>query len=157
MKAFPNIPILTCLLLAIAHLHAQDVNWDEGYLSCERKKTGQPVIIYFGQKAARVLHTRPQSGPLCPYLCTVRAGDRATEFKQRCVGLGITGVSLHAYRLLLLMGFNESTGVVPLDSGKLTRCQIQNPGRRPRNLTGRWQEGLRVTTEMENAELRPEI
>ena len=28
---------------------------------------------------------------------------------------------------------------------------------RPRNLTGRWQEGLRVTTEKQNAELRPEI
>ena len=28
----------------------------------------------------------------------MRAGDRATEFKQRCAGLGITGVSLHAYR-----------------------------------------------------------
>jgi hypothetical protein len=55
------------------------------------------------------------------------------------------------------MGFNESTGVVSLDSEKLTRCQIQNPETRPRNLTGRWQEGLRVTTEMQNAELRPEI
>jgi integrase len=32
------------------------------------------------------------------YLCTVRAGDRATEFKQRCDGLGISGVSLHSYR-----------------------------------------------------------
>jgi integrase len=28
----------------------------------------------------------------------VRAGDRATEFHQRCVGLGIQGVSLHSYR-----------------------------------------------------------
>lgn len=28
----------------------------------------------------------------------MRAGDRATEFKQRCVGLGINGVSLHSYR-----------------------------------------------------------
>jgi integrase len=28
----------------------------------------------------------------------VRAGDRATEFKQRCVGLGIHGVTLHSYR-----------------------------------------------------------
>jgi len=28
----------------------------------------------------------------------VRAGDRATEFKQRCVGLKISGVSLHSYR-----------------------------------------------------------
>jgi integrase len=31
-------------------------------------------------------------------LRTVRAGDRATEFKQRCVGLGIKGVTLHSYR-----------------------------------------------------------
>jgi len=28
------------------------------------------------------------------YPRTVRAGDRATEFKQRCTGLGIKGVSL---------------------------------------------------------------
>ena len=28
----------------------------------------------------------------------MRAGDRATEFKQRCDGLGISGVSLHSYR-----------------------------------------------------------
>ena len=41
---------------------------------------------------------RPTSGPLFPHLCTVRAGDRATEFKQRCDGLGISGVSLHCYR-----------------------------------------------------------
>jgi len=27
-----------------------------------------------------------------PYLQTVRSGDRATEFKQRCDGLGIKGV-----------------------------------------------------------------
>ena len=32
------------------------------------------------------------------HLGTVRAGDRATEFKQRCDGLGISGVSLHSYR-----------------------------------------------------------
>lgn len=28
----------------------------------------------------------------------MRAGDRATEFKQRCQGLGIEGVPLHSYR-----------------------------------------------------------
>jgi len=28
----------------------------------------------------------------------VRSGDRATEFKQRCDGLGIKGISLHSYR-----------------------------------------------------------
>lgn len=32
------------------------------------------------------------------YLCTVRPGDRATEFKQRCAGAGIEGVTLHSYR-----------------------------------------------------------
>src|ERR1017187_5032473 len=40
----------------------------------------------------------PAIGPLFPYLQTVRCGDRATEFKQRCEGLGIKGVSLHSYR-----------------------------------------------------------
>ena len=33
-----------------------------------------------------------------PYLQSVRGSDRATEFKQRCVGLGIQGVTLHSYR-----------------------------------------------------------
>ena len=40
----------------------------------------------------------PGEGLLFPYMARVRAGDRATEFKQRCVGLGIHGVSLHSYR-----------------------------------------------------------
>jgi hypothetical protein len=31
-------------------------------------------------------------------LRTVRAGDRATEFKQRCLGLGIQGIGLHSNR-----------------------------------------------------------
>jgi integrase len=35
---------------------------------------------------------------LFPYLCTIRASDRATEFKQRCIGLGIKGITLHSYR-----------------------------------------------------------
>jgi hypothetical protein len=32
------------------------------------------------------------------YLITVREADRATEFKQRCNGLGINGITLHSYR-----------------------------------------------------------
>lgn len=32
------------------------------------------------------------------YLCCVRAGDRATELKQRCRQLGIEGVTLHSHR-----------------------------------------------------------
>jgi hypothetical protein len=35
---------------------------------------------------------------LFPYLSGVRAGDRATEFGQRCRRLGIQGVTLHSYR-----------------------------------------------------------
>jgi len=34
----------------------------------------------------------------CFHICEASFGDRATEFKQRCTGLGIKGVSLHSYR-----------------------------------------------------------
>src|ERR1019366_8915001 len=37
-------------------------------------------------------------GPLFPYLCGVRAGDRATEFRSRCRQLAIAGVTLHSCR-----------------------------------------------------------
>ena len=40
----------------------------------------------------------PREGLLFPYLNRVRSCDRATEFKQRCQGLGISGISLHSYR-----------------------------------------------------------
>jgi integrase len=55
-------------------------------------------LIRFGEDVAAILKRRPQTGPLFPDLRSVRAGDRATEFKQRCDGLGIKGVSLHSYR-----------------------------------------------------------
>jgi hypothetical protein len=42
--------------------------------------------------------TLPTSGPLFPNLRTLRASDRATEFRKRCKGLGISGVTLHSYR-----------------------------------------------------------
>jgi integrase len=45
-----------------------------------------------------VLRSLPARGPLFPYLRGVRAADRATEFKQRCRGLKISGVTLHSYR-----------------------------------------------------------
>jgi len=40
----------------------------------------------------------PAEGPLFPHLQTVRSGDQATEFRQPCDGLKISGVSLHSYR-----------------------------------------------------------
>ena len=55
-------------------------------------------MIHFGESIEAILRRLPVAGRLFPYLSSVRAGDRATEFHQRCVGLGIKGVSLHSYR-----------------------------------------------------------
>src|SRR5437879_12815356 len=52
----------------------------------------------FDGDMAEILRTLPPNGPLFPYLRRVRANGRATEFRQRCLGLGIHGVSLHSYR-----------------------------------------------------------
>jgi integrase len=57
-----------------------------------------PPQIRFGREVEEILSGLPKTGPLFPYLATVRCGDRATEFKQRCGGLGISGVTLHSYR-----------------------------------------------------------
>ena len=87
----------------LAHLHAEDVDWQDKVITFERMKlrgrnVGQLPQISFGPDVAMVLRQLPSTGPLFPYLITVRASDRATEFKQRCRGLGITGITLHSYR-----------------------------------------------------------
>jgi hypothetical protein len=51
-----------------------------------------------GALAWEIIGRRPRTGPLFPYLIQVREADRATEFKQRCAGLGVKGVTLHSYR-----------------------------------------------------------
>lgn len=82
----------------IANLKADDVDWDNKTVGFFRRKTSVPVIVHLGSDALNVLKDLPSEGPLFPYLASVRSGDRATEFKQRCRGLGIEGVSLHSYR-----------------------------------------------------------
>jgi hypothetical protein len=82
----------------IAFLEAENVDWQNLVISYARKKTGSIAIMRLDKTVAEILRDLPGSGPLFPYLRTVRAGDRATEFKQRCDGLGIKGVSLHSYR-----------------------------------------------------------
>jgi integrase len=82
----------------IACLNAEDVDWENRTISFTRKKTGVPVILHLGEESLNTLKDLPGEGLLFPYLARVRAGDRATEFKQRCRGLGIEGVSLHSYR-----------------------------------------------------------
>ena len=82
----------------IAGLQASDVDWETGTIAYARKKTKQVARVRFGEEIASVLKSLPAEGPLFPYLITVRASDRATEFKQRCRLLDIKGVTLHSYR-----------------------------------------------------------
>ena len=82
----------------IANLKGEDVDWTNGTVSFTRKKTGVPVLIHLGRAALNLFKDLPSEGALFPYLSRVRAGDRATEFGQRCRQLGITGVTLHSYR-----------------------------------------------------------
>ena len=76
----------------------EDVDWQNHTVSFTRKKTGVPVIVHLDAAALNVFKDLPAEGGLFPYLARVRAGDRATEFGQRCRQLGITGVTLHSYR-----------------------------------------------------------
>jgi integrase len=82
----------------IALLEAGNIDWSRRVLAFTRKKTKTIAILRFDDVIAEVLRLLPADGPLFPYLRTVRAGDRATEFKQRCEGLKIKGVTLHSYR-----------------------------------------------------------
>jgi len=88
-----------------ACLTAEDLDWDHRTLSYRRKKlksrggTGiKPALIRFGDEVVAILRRRPAIGALFPYLRTLRPCDRATEFRQRCAGLEIEGVTLHSYR-----------------------------------------------------------
>ena len=82
----------------LALLEAGNIDWPNQIISYARKKTGELAFVRFAEEVAVILRALPSSGPLFPYLRRVRESDRATEFKQRCRGLGISGVTLHSYR-----------------------------------------------------------
>jgi integrase len=86
----------------LANLHAEDIDCDMKVISFERMKVRwrgqQPPQISFGPEVSRILSELPRTGPLFPYMRSVRACDRATDFKKRCRGLGIHGITLHSYR-----------------------------------------------------------
>jgi len=82
----------------IANLESDNIDWKNKIITYSRAKTGEIASVRFGAELAEVIKKLPSEGPLFPYLRSVRPGDRATEFKQRCVGLGIEGVTLHSYR-----------------------------------------------------------
>ena len=75
----------------IANLKGEDVDWTNCTVSFVRKKTSVPVLVHLGAEALNLFKDLPAEGVLFPYLSRVRAGDRATEFKQRCQRLGIQG------------------------------------------------------------------
>jgi integrase len=82
----------------IANLKGEDLDWQNGTVSFVRKKTGVPVIVHLGAEALNLFEDLSAEGVLFPYLSSVRANDRATEFRSRCRQLGINGVTLHSYR-----------------------------------------------------------
>jgi integrase len=86
----------------LAHLQAEDVDWSTRVISFFRMKTRwrgqQPPQIRFGKEVEEILATLPKTGPLFPTLILKKEKHRAKEFKRRCVGLGIHGVTLHSYR-----------------------------------------------------------
>jgi integrase len=79
-------------------MKGEDVDWTNSTVSFTRKKTQVPVIVHLGPEALNLFKDLPAEGALFPYLSTVRANDRATEFRSRCRQLGIEGVTLHSYR-----------------------------------------------------------
>ncbi len=87
-----------------ACLRAEDINWEARTICFTRKKlksrgtSVNPALLRFSAEVEAILKRLPAEGQLFPYLCTVRACDRATEFKQRCHGLKIHGVTIHSYR-----------------------------------------------------------
>ena len=82
----------------MARLEAKDIDFEQKVLTYFRSKTGEQAQMSIGPQLESILLKLPKSGPLFPYLITAREADRATEFKQRCNGLAIKGVTLHSYR-----------------------------------------------------------
>jgi integrase len=87
----------------LAHLHAEDVDWESMTISYVRMKirwraNQTPPQIRFGNAVESILKVLPAIGPLFPYLMNCKPGHRATEFRQRCQSLGINGITLHSYR-----------------------------------------------------------
>jgi integrase len=82
----------------IASLRAENIDWNQGMISYSRRKTDSICHLRFGVEVETILRPRPACGPLFPRLALMHEKHRAKEFKRRCIGLGIEGVTLHSYR-----------------------------------------------------------
>ncbi|HMO66440.1 MAG TPA: tyrosine-type recombinase/integrase [Verrucomicrobiota bacterium] len=82
----------------VACLRAEDVSRPQRLVSYQRHKTGSLARLHYGERLAALLGELPAGGPLFPRLAAMHEKHRAKEFKRRCRGLGIQGVTLHSYR-----------------------------------------------------------
>jgi integrase len=82
----------------IATLTCESVNRQERVLAYSRHKTGTMSRLHFGENVERLLDQLPQTGPLFPRLAKMHEKHRAQEFRERCIVVGIEGISLHSYR-----------------------------------------------------------
>ena len=82
----------------VAHLKAEDIDWQAKVVSFFRSKTGVAQIVHFGDGLAEVLKGLPISGPLFPRLFAMDEKHRASLFQRACRRVKVNGVSLHSYR-----------------------------------------------------------
>ncbi len=71
---------------------------DERHRQFRSQKNRRARHRPLGHGSLNLFKDLPAEGVLFPYLSRVRAGDRVTEFGQRCRQHGIKGVTLHSYR-----------------------------------------------------------
>ena len=105
----------------VATLKAEDVDRNARLISYRRAKTGASSVLSFGPRLENLLMTLPNKGPLFPRLAPMHEKHRAKEFRRRCLGLGISGVSLHSYRYAwaeLTLGFPQSFLRIALIGGR---------------------------------------
>ena len=57
----------------LAFLDRENIDLETRAISFARKKTGSIVVLRFGEEEKEILRQLPASGPLFPYLRTVRA------------------------------------------------------------------------------------
>ena len=82
----------------MAGLFAENIDWRTRVIAYARKKTQSQAHLHIGPELEAVLRRLPAQGPLFPRLSQMKEKHRAKEFRRRCVGLAIAGVTLHSYR-----------------------------------------------------------
>jgi integrase len=82
----------------VAHLKAEDVDWNDRIVSFFRAKTGAVQTIHFGDGLAEVLRDLPSEGLLFPRLAAMDEKHRASLFQRACRRVNVSGISLHSYR-----------------------------------------------------------